>query len=82
MKWQPYPAYKDSGIEWIGEIPQHWNSQRLKYLSSLNDETLGETTDPDFEMFYVDIGSVDTVQGICHKERLTFGNAPSSSFSA
>ncbi len=24
-RFQPYPAYKDSGIEWLGEIPGHWN---------------------------------------------------------
>lgn len=22
--WQPYPDYKNSGIEWLGEIPNHW----------------------------------------------------------
>ena len=21
---QPYPAYKDSGVEWLGEVPEHW----------------------------------------------------------
>lgn len=35
-KWQPYPAYKDSGVEWLGEIPEHWEMKRLKWvLSSL-----------------------------------------------
>ena len=24
VKLQKYPAYKDSGIEWLGEIPEHW----------------------------------------------------------
>lgn len=27
-----YPTYKDSGVEWIGEIPEHWEIKRLKYL--------------------------------------------------
>ena len=26
-----YEKYKDSGVEWIGEIPEHWEIQRLKY---------------------------------------------------
>ena len=30
MKYPRYPAYKDSGVEWIGEIPRHWNVQKLK----------------------------------------------------
>ena len=27
---RPYPAYKDSGIEWLGEVPEHWEVLRLK----------------------------------------------------
>ena len=34
-KYKPYPAYRPSGIEWLGEIPAHWEVKRLKYLSSL-----------------------------------------------
>jgi type I restriction enzyme, S subunit len=33
-KWKPYPAYKDSGVEWLGEIPAHWKVCRLKTLVS------------------------------------------------
>jgi len=29
--WQPYPAYKDSGVEWLGEMPEHWEILKLKY---------------------------------------------------
>ncbi|WP_294205645.1 restriction endonuclease subunit S [uncultured Chryseobacterium sp.] len=29
---KPYDTYKDSGIEWIGAIPNHWDSIRLKFL--------------------------------------------------
>lgn len=31
-KFEKYPAYKDSGVEWIDEIPKHWEMKRLKYL--------------------------------------------------
>ncbi|WP_417371978.1 restriction endonuclease subunit S [Gelidibacter japonicus] len=27
-----YDNYKDSGIEWIGEIPEHWESTKLKFF--------------------------------------------------
>lgn len=30
-----YEKYKDSGIEWIGEVPEHWESIRLKYIGYL-----------------------------------------------
>jgi len=29
-KWRPYPKYKDSGVEWVGEIPEHWEWLRLR----------------------------------------------------
>ncbi|MFH1743622.1 MAG: restriction endonuclease subunit S [bacterium] len=77
MKWKEYRKYKPSGIEWLGEIPTHWEVKRLKYLSSINDETLPENSDPDLEISYVDIGSVDAVKGIVETEELNFENAPS-----
>ena len=24
VQLEKYPAYKDSGVEWLGEIPEHW----------------------------------------------------------
>lgn len=30
-----YAKYKDSGIDWLGEIPEHWEVKKIKYL--LND---------------------------------------------
>ena len=30
--YKPYPAYKDSGVEWLGKVPAHWNVSPLKYL--------------------------------------------------
>ena len=31
-RYQPYPEYKDSGVDWIGEIPKHWEVVQLKHL--------------------------------------------------
>ena len=25
----PYPAYRPSGVEWLGEVPEHWGVARL-----------------------------------------------------
>lgn len=30
-KYQAYPEYKDSGVEWLGTVPIHWNVFRLKF---------------------------------------------------
>lgn len=27
-----YPAYRASGVEWLGDIPEHWNVIRGKWL--------------------------------------------------
>ncbi len=34
---RPYPAYKDSGVEWLGKIPEHWEVKPFKGLLSRND---------------------------------------------
>ena len=28
----PYPAYKPSGVEWLGDVPEHWDVRRGKAL--------------------------------------------------
>jgi type I restriction enzyme S subunit len=33
--YKPYPAYRDSGVEWIGEVPVHWRVCKLKHLGRL-----------------------------------------------
>ncbi len=32
---QPYPVYKDSGVDWLGEVPEHWEVRRLKTLAHM-----------------------------------------------
>ena len=32
-RFRRYPEYKDSGIEWLGEIPMHWRVKRLKFVT-------------------------------------------------
>ncbi|MBU0595367.1 restriction endonuclease subunit S [Candidatus Bipolaricaulota bacterium] len=34
-RYNPYPEYKDSGVEWLGEIPVDWEVMRLKALASV-----------------------------------------------
>lgn len=76
-KYQKYAEYKDSGVEWLGEIPGHWDSKPLKYLCTYNDEVLSETTYKEAEIQYIDIGSVSAVDGISHIETMIFKDAPS-----
>ena len=32
---KPYPAYKESGVPWLGDVPSHWEMRRLKTLCSM-----------------------------------------------
>jgi len=32
---KPYPAYKDSGVEWIGKVPEHWDVARIKRMAQI-----------------------------------------------
>ena len=31
-RFKPYPAYKDSGVEWLGGIPEHWEALAVRRL--------------------------------------------------
>jgi type I restriction enzyme S subunit len=72
-----YETYKDSGMKWLGLIPSHWEIKRLKYLATCNDESLGEETPKDLEINYVEIGDVDSVNGINQSTKYLFKDAPS-----
>ncbi|MEO8493882.1 MAG: restriction endonuclease subunit S [Planctomycetota bacterium] len=51
--------------------------RRLKYSATINDQALGEATDPDFQLQYIDIGNVDS-SGVIHEVvTYRFEDAPS-----
>ena len=37
QRFRRYPAYEDSGVEWLGEIPAHWEVKPFKALLVRND---------------------------------------------
>ncbi len=69
---------KPSGVEWIGEIPAEWEVRRLKFAAKYNVETLSEsTTDPNYEIEYLDIGNVNEDGKILSTEKMLYRDAPS-----
>lgn len=44
MKLKRYEKYKQSGVEWIGEIPKHWETKRLKYVASIQPSNVDKKT--------------------------------------
>lgn len=44
MKLRPYPQYKESGVPWLGSIPAHWETTKLKRVSQVQSGvTLGKS---------------------------------------
>jgi len=39
-----YPAYKPSGMEWVGDIPSHWEVHRLKHVASVQFSSVDKHT--------------------------------------
>lgn len=37
MSFPTYPEYKDSGVEWLGEVPSHWQTIPLRHLTECLD---------------------------------------------
>jgi type I restriction enzyme S subunit len=46
VKLPAYPSYKPTGVEWLGDVPEHWEVKRLKYLSEISTSGVwGEDSD-------------------------------------
>jgi type I restriction enzyme S subunit len=48
VKNKPYPAYKDSGVEWIGKVPEHWRIVPLKALAQIVNGATPESGNPEY----------------------------------
>lgn len=38
--WAPYPEYRESGADWLGRVPFHWQAKRLKHAVDLINEKI------------------------------------------
>jgi type I restriction enzyme S subunit len=50
-KYKPYEKYKDSGVEWIGQVPEHWAIDKIRRLCTL---VTGNTPPKSEEENYLD----------------------------
>ena len=71
-----YPEYKESGVEWIREIPKHWEIKKLKYVAKILPSNVDKHIYPDeiqvrlcnyTDVYHNDYITVDTVlkKGSC-----------------
>ena len=62
MKYAAYPRYKPSGVEWLGDVPEHWDAIQMKYVLAdplrYGANESAEYNDPDFPR-YVRITDID-----------------------
>lgn len=61
----------------MARLPDGWSEKPLKRVARINSDKLLETTDPDYEIEYVDIGNVTLETGIERTERFRFEDSPS-----
>lgn len=58
---QRYEKYKDSGVDWIGEIPEHWKMLSNKYIFKLKKNQVGKKS-ADYELLSL------TLKGIIKRD--------------
>ena len=60
QRYVPYPTYKPSGVEWIGEIPAYWEVRRLKYSAPFSNGKLDNKPD---SAIYVGLENIESWTG-------------------
>ena len=64
-RFRPYPEYKESGVEWLREVPAHWEMKRLKTVAAVQlsnvDKHSDEGQDPVKLCNYVDVYYNDVI---------------------
>ena len=68
---------KDSGVEWIGKIPSHYQFGKLKHLCKENQRSLPNSVDPYYELNYIEISDVNSEGVIGNRTPYVFSESPS-----
>ena len=62
---KPYPTYKPSGVEWLGDVPEHWEVQRLRNVVDMRvsnvDKHVRDDENPVRLCNYVDVYNNDYI---------------------
>ena len=64
-RFPPYPKYRDSSVEWLGEIPAHWDVRRLRFVvgTSISKKEVSHLA-PETEVSFVPMEAVHEYGGI------------------
>ena len=65
-----YPVYKPSGVEWLGDVPEHWEVRRLRTIAEMRVSNVDKhTKDDEFPIRlcnYVDVYKNDRITQAMH----------------
>ena len=48
QRFRPYPKYRDSGVEWLGPVPSHWDVKRTKFAATLRSGHTPSRQNPEY----------------------------------
>ena len=74
---QLYPAYKPSGVEWLGDVPVHWEVRRLRTVAEMRVSNVDKHTKED-ELPVRLCNYVDVYQNDCITQGIPFMKATAS----
>lgn len=64
---KPYPKRKDSGVPWLGQVPEHWDVRRLRNVAEMRVSNVDKHSADDEEPVrlcnYVDVYKNDRIRG-------------------
>jgi type I restriction enzyme, S subunit len=66
MSFPQYPKYKDSGVEWLGAVPEHWKLRRLKFICDIQtgDKDTENAVDDGLYPFFVRSQTVERINSV------------------
>jgi type I restriction enzyme, S subunit len=72
VRYQPYPEYKQSGVEWLGNVPEHWEVDRAKWSAiSCQNGIWGAEPDGDDDLVCIRVADFDRQSLRVSTEKLT-----------
>lgn len=61
---------KDSGIKWLGKVPEHWKVKRLKHLAELNPSKSGYKGSKEIKCSFIPMEKLKTAQLILDENKI------------
>jgi len=66
MMNKPYSKYKPSGVEWLGDVPEHWEVKRTRFVLNMNPSKQEiNHLDPETELVFLPMESVGEDGSLC-----------------